>query len=78
MSLAYRNTLASRTALYNRKSMKHRTDENKHYQTQTQRSQETQYQKTQRSIETHTKTKQRGVGKNGHTKGPDEKRIPGI
>lgn len=76
MSLAYRNTLASRTALYNRKSMKHRTDENKHYQTQTQRSQETQYQKTQRSIETHTK--QRGVGKNGHTKGTDEKGFHGI
>lgn len=42
MSLTYaKNIIASRTALYNRKSMKHKTDENKHYQTQTQRSQET-------------------------------------
>ena len=53
MSLTYaKNIIASRTALYNRKSMRHRTDEHKHYQTQTQRSQE-------------THTKQRGVGKNG-------------
>ena len=66
MSLTYaKNIIASRTALYNRKALKQRPDENKHYQTQ-----------TQRSIE--TRTKQRGVGKNGHTKGTDEKGFHGI